>query len=46
MQPSGHAFGVPKDKLRAIRENANKFLGPSRISLALHPGYKFAQRHQ
>jgi hypothetical protein len=24
MEPSGHAFGVPKDKLRAIQEAAEK----------------------
>jgi hypothetical protein len=27
MEPSGHAFGVPKDKLRVIREGGAKSPG-------------------
>jgi hypothetical protein len=30
MELSGHAFGVPKDKLRAIRESRGGCAGPDR----------------
>ena len=40
MEPSGHAFGVPKDKLRAIRESRGGRSAPD--CAALHPGYEFS----
>ena len=36
MEPPGHAFGVPKDRLRAIRDSRCGWMAPD--CAALHPG--------
>ncbi len=38
MGPSGHAFGVPKDKLRAIRDERSHLEKVPDFA-SLHPGY-------